>query len=166
MTTVEEWCVRWSIPREAYYELLNIARAFPASPPSGASRSEAAVSSDLLLETGRRRDIVLFRNNVGALKDDRGVPVRYGLANESAAQNKVLKSADFIGGYRRLITLADVGSYILQFLSTEAKELGWVYTGRGREKAQLAWANYINAMGGLAFFYAGNGPAFQHLPEN
>lgn len=164
--TFEQWCVRWSVPREAYDEWLMMVRAHPTGVDPKASKSEAAVSSEILLETGRRRDLVLFRNNVGALKDDRGVPVRYGLANESPAQNKLLKSADFIGGYRRLITQADVGTRILQFLSTEAKEYGWTYSGRGREPAQLNWANYINAMGGIAMFHNGSGPAFAHLPEN
>lgn len=162
--TIEEWCVRWGVPHAAYYELLAIARALPDPPASGSSRSEAAVSSDLLLETGARRDLLLFRNNVGALKDERGVPVRYGLANESPAQNKIIKSADFIGIYRRKIGPQDVGTFIGQFVSTEAKREGWRYSGQGRERAQMAWATIINSMGGRAVFHAG-GPAFSDLPE-
>jgi hypothetical protein len=39
----------------------------------------------------------LWRNNSGVLVDKRGVPIRYGLANESKAMNGVFKSGDFIG---------------------------------------------------------------------
>ena len=36
----------------------------------------------------------VFRNNVGVLRDDRGVPVRFGLANDSKSLNEQIKSGD------------------------------------------------------------------------
>ena len=162
----DQWAARWNIPAQALDELRFLARAVPVPAPGSIDRSEAAVSANLQIETGRRRDIVLFRNNVGALKDERGIPVRYGLANESAAQNRIMKSADHIGVWRRLIQPEDVGTFIGQIVSAETKREGWKYSGQGRESAQLAWANFINAMGGIAFFHAGPGPAFENLPEN
>lgn len=83
---------------------------------------------------------MLFRNIVGvSCLDANGRPVRYGLANESPDQNKVIKSADLIGIRPVLIEPRHVGHTIGQFVSREVKKGGWVYTGKGREAAQMAW---------------------------
>lgn len=92
----------------------------------------------------------LTRNNVGALQDKAGRLVRYGLANESAAQNKRMKSADDIGICPVLITPAHVGQTLGQFVSVEAKRSGWRYSGADREPAQLAWAKHVERLGGRA----------------
>lgn len=94
----------------------------------------------------------LWRNNVGVLKDDRGVPVRYGLANETPALNKALKSSDLIGWRPVLITPGMVGQTIAQFVSVECKREGWHYTGAGREAAQKAWLDLVTGSGGLGMF--------------
>jgi hypothetical protein len=99
-----------------------------------------------------RKGWLLFRNNVGALIDSRGVPVRYGLANESKAMNEKIKSADLIGIEPVLITSDMVGQTIGRFVSIEVKEEGWKYTGNGREKAQKAWLQLIVTNGGRALF--------------
>lgn len=80
-----------------------------------------------------------WRNNVGVLLDATGRPVRYGLANDSQALNRGLKSADLIG-------IGPGG----RFLSIEAKREGWTYRGTGREKAQAAWRDLVLHHGGLA----------------
>ena len=100
----------------------------------------------------------MFRNNSGALKDERGVPVRYGLANESAQQNKVLKSSDLIGIRKRLITVHDVGSVIGQFVARECKHGTWVYDPRDdRERAQNTFLELVLSYGGDAAFASGVG---------
>jgi len=118
--------------------------------------SEGAVSSVVRLEAARK-GIKLWRNNVGALLDARGVPVRYGLANDSAALNKVLKSSDLIGWRPVLITPAHVGLVIGQTVLRETKRVGWQYSGTDHEKAQLAWLTLGVAGGCDAAFCTGEG---------
>lgn len=97
----------------------------------------------------------LWRNNNGVLKDLSGRPVRYGLANDSKALNKVVKSADLIGGTPTKITPDMVGQTLLVFTSVEVKEESFneprSADERERYEAQLAWANLINSLGGRAY---------------
>jgi hypothetical protein len=87
----------------------------------------------------QRLGAVLWRNNVGAMKDERGVPVRFGLANDSKRINEVLKSSDLIG------------IYLGRFVSIECKEPGWVYSAmRSHDAAQHAWLQLVRLHGGLA----------------
>ena len=93
----------------------------------------------------------LWRNNVGVLKDERGVPIRFGLANTSKAVNGELKSGDLIGIRPVLITPDMVGKVIGQFVSRECKESHWKYNPRDtRDVAQGRWAALVNSLGGDA----------------
>lgn len=96
------------------------------------------------------------RNNVGALKTEDGRFIRFGLANESARMNEVLKSGDFIGIEEIEITPEMVGKTIGVFASREYKKPDWKYSGTEREKAQVRWANHINRKGGSAKFVTYN----------
>ena len=99
---------------------------------------------------------ILFRNNVGVLMDVRGVPVRYGLANDSPACNKQYKSGDLIGIRPVLITREMVGTLIGQFWSVEIKAPGWrISLNNEREAAQQRWINLVLAYGGMAQFSTG-----------
>lgn len=120
------------------------------------SASESRVQSLVRLEASQF-DTKLWRNNVGVLLDATGRPVRYGLANDSAALNRVLKSGDLIGWRTIIVTPDMVGRRIARFVSRECKPEGWRYTGTEREVAQLAWADLINAAGGDAAFATGEG---------
>jgi hypothetical protein len=102
-----------------------------------------------------KKGVRLFRNNVGAIKDERGVPVRFGLANDSKALNDVLKSADLIGWTPTLIQPHHVGMMFALFTSVEMKHEGWTYKGDAHERAQLAWLNLVIAGGGRALFATG-----------
>lgn len=153
------WMLRHGVSYAAMAELAQITGLFvpPAvPPPAGAQATEAYAQSLVRLEAPRV-GVYLFRNNVGVLEDRNGRPVRYGLANDSAALNAVLKSADLIGGRPVTITPQHVGQTLLQFLSRECKPPGWSYTGTPREVAQLNWANLINSHGGDAKFATGPG---------
>jgi hypothetical protein len=86
------------------------------------------------------------------LLDSRNVPVRYGLANDSASLNKTVKSGDLIGWRPVLVTPGHVGSLIAQFVSRECKRPSWAYTGTDHEKAQLRWIEAVAADGGDAKF--------------
>lgn len=81
----------------------------------------------------------LWRNNSGVLLDRRGVPVRYGLANESKAMNTQFKSGDLIGW-------TDDG----RFISIEDKPVGGVI-----EPAQIRWRDLVRASGGIAIIAYG-----------
>lgn len=159
MSNIHEWAVRWGVPIEAVRDLQVTLGTYtpplePTAPAYG--KSEAWAQSAVRLEASQK-GIKLFRNNVGALKDAKGRLIRYGLGNDTPALNEVLKSADLIGVRQVLIQPQHVGHVMGQFVSREIKEPNWQYTGTGREPAQLAWANLINAMGGDAAFASGAG---------
>lgn len=152
-----QWAIKYRVPAEALAELRGIfALDGSGAMPIIAGNSEAAVQSIVRLEAARK-GFRLWRNNVGALLDSRGVPVRYGLGNDSPQVNKRIKSADLIGWKPLLITERMVGSTIAQFLSRECKAPGWHYTGDEHEQAQLKWAELIVADGGDATFCTGDG---------
>ena len=158
MSQLHQWAIKWAVPAAALHDLqrtLGMLEA-PHMPEATAGTSEAAVSNRLRLAASRMGGR-LWRNNVGALVDDRGVPLRYGLANDSAALNRVIKSADLIGIYPLQVTADMVGSTVGQFWSIEAKQVGWSYTGRGREAAQSAWAQLVVSLGGRACFATDEG---------
>lgn len=71
------------------------------------------------------RDVVLYSAR----------PISFGLA---------VGSGDLIGWHQRTVTADDVGKTIALFLSVETKNKRGVITN-----AQEAWANIVNAMGGI-----------------
>lgn len=159
MNDIYAWAARWSIPTACLRDLQATLGVYTPPLPTEApsfGKSEGWVSSVVNLEASRK-GYRLWRNNVGVLEDRTGRPVRYGLANETAALNKVLKSADHIGWYSMTIEPQHVGHTFARFVSIEAKEPGWQYTGQGREVAQLSWVNMVNAAGGFARFVTGEG---------
>lgn len=136
---------------------------FGLSPSNAFSRieddphSENYVQSLVRLEAGRK-GLKLWRNNVGVLTNaETGQPVRYGLANDSKQLNASIKSGDLIGWRPVVITPAMVGTKIAQFVSRECKRPSWSYSATDREKAQLRWAEVVNADGGDACFVTAEG---------
>lgn len=155
---VYQWAARHGVSMQALHELQAIFGMHGGHelPPAVKGTSEAAVQAAVRLEAARK-GVRLFRNNVGALIDSRGVPVRYGLANESKQVNEVMKSADLIGWRPVVIGPQHVGQCLAQFVSREVKAVGWRYTGADREPAQLAWAQLVITGGGDASFCTGEG---------
>lgn len=162
MTTLDHWAQHWGIPSAAVADLRmrlgmdgRFAMAHPKRADEGAS--ESRVQASVRLEASAK-GLVMFRNNVGALRDERGVPVRYGLANESRAMNERIKSSDLIGIRPVQITTAHVGSTIGQFVARECKHGSWRHSPTdAHERAQLAFINLVLSLGGDAAFAAGEG---------
>ena len=161
---INQWAMRHHVSAQAMAELRQMLVS-GVSAIAGLPGSEASVSSAIQLEAGKRGDIILWRNNVGALRDDNGRVIRYGLANVSKAMNDRIKSADHIGIYRRIIQPPDVGSVIGQFLSIESKREDWRPDNSPRCLAQTAWGVGVTAWGGVALTHASSAlPAFSSLP--
>lgn len=155
MFSVTAWAARHGVSPLALAELREGLGAVtaPAAIDTPA-RSEAAAQQAIRL-AAPAKGVIAWRNNVGALQDERGVPVRYGLCNDTKALNEEIKSADLIGIKRVMVTPEMVGLVIGQFWSRECKRPGWSYAGTPREAAQLKWAQLIAAHGGDAGFATG-----------
>lgn len=150
------WAAKWRVPPAAIAELQTSVLGLDGTPGAVTGKSEAAVQSQVRLEASRKGGR-LWRNNVGAGYAEDGSFMRWGLANDSAQVNKVIKSADLIGLRPVAITPAHVGLVLGQFVSREVKASGWTYRGTGREIAQLNWATLVNTLGGDACFATGEG---------
>jgi len=151
--TLTQWAARHGVSAEALAELTGIV-IDPQSAPTG--QSEAAVQQLVRLEASRL-GMSLFRNNVGACKDDTGRVIRYGLCNDSAQMNKVIKSSDLIGIRPIIITPDMMGHTIGQFVAREVKRPGWSYRGTDREVAQQSFGQLVLRLGGDFKFCTGEG---------
>ena len=155
MNALHSWAIRYNIPPDAIRELRSILVVPTANRVSdGDAGDEAKVQAKIRVEASRK-GWLLFRNNVGAGKLDNGSFLRWGLANDSAALNSRVKSADLIGVRPVLISPRHIGRTIGQFVSVECKRAGWTYRGNDREQAQLRWAEAILGAGGHAVFATG-----------
>lgn len=147
---LHEWAAKWGVPAAALRELAKC----PEPPPALSGKSESAAQAAVRLaasQSGAR----LWRNNVGVLADERGVPVRYGLANESSQVNKAIKSSDLIGLRPVTVLPEHVGQVIGQFVAREVKRPGWAYSNTARERAQLKFIALVQSLGGDAAFTTG-----------
>lgn len=152
--TLLEWAAKWGVSVDALRDLATSTIYAPVTKDDG---SESRQQSLVRLEAAQKRSVYLFRNNVGATITDTGSFVRYGLANDTPAMNKAVKSGDLIGFRVRLITQADVGTRIAQFVSRECKHATWRWTNTPENQAQLKWAALINTHGGDAAIVTGPG---------
>lgn len=153
---LNQWAIKWGVPFEAVEDLRRQMTALPTDPPPKGGESEAAVQSRIRLEASAK-GCRLWRNNVGAFKDENGNFIRYGLFNDSAALNKQIKSGDLIGIRPVLIQPHHVGLIIGQFMMREAKRPGWQWSGTERELAQLRGIEMVIGFGGDACFANGEG---------
>lgn len=152
--TLLEWQRKHGITTEALADLVKMVGL--DVPRSSKGTPEARVQDEARL-LASKMGWRLFRNNVGVLKDERGVPVRYGICNDSPAMNKRIKSSDLIGIRPVVITPDMVGSTIGQFVAREVKKAGWNYKGTEHEQAQLAFGTLIIGLGGDFKFWNGEG---------
>lgn len=154
---LNQWALKWGVSYEALEDLrkqFGMINTDPVAPVRG--NNEAAVQARVRLEASHK-GARLWRNNVGAIKDERGVPVRYGLANDSKQMNDIIKSSDLIGLRPILITPQHVGQTIGQFVAREVKGPTWRYTGTKREQAQRKFLELVVSLGGDACFVTEEG---------
>jgi len=119
---------------------------------------EDEVQAELRLRIAQEGRTTVFRNNSGAMKDETGRVVRYGLANDSARINEKIKSHDLIGWTRVVITPEMVGQTVAVFTSIECKREGWKPNPTDkREQAQRTWAEAVTLAGGIARFISDPG---------
>ena len=150
------WAKKWGVSSQAIEDLRDTIVAQGVDTHSKENYGlESRAQSEVRLEAADK-GLRLWRNNVGAHKTDTGF-LRYGLANDSTAVNKRIKSADLIGIKPITITPEHVGCVLGQLVSREIKRPGWVYKGTGREEAQLNWALLVLSFGGDAAFATGKG---------
>lgn len=149
--TLDLWANRHDIPHEALAELKVLLGVDQPLIKPLHGQSEAAVQTRVRVEASQK-GLRLWRNNVGMLMDENGIPVRFGLANESQQMNKKIKSSDLIGIRPVLIKPHHVGSTIGQFVAREVKRGDWKFTGSDRESAQLKFLELVLSLGGDACF--------------
>ena len=113
--------------------------------------AESDIQALIRLEASKK-GMRLWRNNVGAVRFPDGSHVRFGLANDSKNVNSVFKSSDLIGIRPVVITQDMVGSTIGQFVAREIKQKNWIYKDTDHERAQKAFIDLVNALGGDALF--------------
>lgn len=128
-----EWCRRWNIPAPAIEELASI-------PDIAVPAAETTIVQRIRLDASKA-GLALWRNNSGVMVNPNGRPVRFGLGNESAAFNRIMKSSDLIG--------IQPGG---RFVAIEVKKPGWTWRGTEREIAQANFINHVRKLGGFACF--------------
>jgi len=112
--------------------------------------AESSIQAEIRL-LASQRGWRLWRNNVGVMTREDGVPVRFGLANDSKQLNAQYKSGDLIGIMPLVITPEHVGRTIGVFTSIECKHPDWKPSDRDeRYLAQKRWADLITSLGGYA----------------
>lgn len=146
--TLEDWQKLWALPAIAIQQLQELTAA--TSTPSD-ERSESFAASECRLALSHYK-VIQMRNNVGVLEDVNGTPVRYGLCNETKQMNQVMKSSDDVNILPYVVKPQDVGRKLGIFLGVEHKKPNWVYTGKGRETAQLTFQRMVRSAGGVALF--------------
>lgn len=154
MIYINQWAQRWNVSPQAIQELRELMGQDPTNSDVNVvdGRSENAISSHTRLNWPKQTNGVLWRNNVGAMQDETGRVVRFGLANESKKMNEQVKSSDLIGIRPIEIMPFHIGKIIGQFVAIETKEEGWRYTGTKREAAQRKFHEIVISKGGYATF--------------
>lgn len=154
MTTLTEWAHKHGVTGAALRELIEIIYPDVNSliPDPESYENESQVQAQIRLEAPKH-GAWLGRNNRGAMMNDKGRLVRFGLANDSDKIDKVFKTGDLVGGTQRMVMPEHIGQIWDIYTNVEVKEPGWRFTpGDKRAVAQLACINYHRKRGGIAGF--------------
>lgn len=132
------WAARWGIPQLALVDLATIYTS--AGGDAAEDGGESAVQQNLRV-VAASMGFSLWRNNSGAMTDERGRMVRFGLGNMSKRLSDKWKSSDLIG-------IGPGG----RFVAVECKAPGWTRPTNDRERAQAAFLGNVEALGGIGLF--------------
>jgi hypothetical protein len=163
--TYAEW--RGFYPEAAYHleSMLEYSKALVDVEGQSESRAQQLARFQIA-----KSGAMSWRNNVGATPakethicpackfhyETHKQPVRYGLANDSSAMNKKIKSSDLILCIPRKITPNMVGQIIGQFGAIEVKKPGFIFNPKDEHQAaQAQWLQLITSLGGYASFSTG-----------
>lgn len=113
--------------------------------------SESEVQQEIQTEA-MKMGTQLWRNNSGALKDETGRTVRFGLGNISKKSNEISKSSDLIGGTQVVITPDMVGKTIFIFTAIEVKSNDRSIVKDKRYQGQKNYIELVKVRGGIAGF--------------
>lgn len=114
---------------------------------------EAAVQQRVLLEHCTATRGQMWVNKSGALTDEHGRMIRYGLGHSSAQQVRSWASSDLIGITPTLITPEMVGYYLGVFTAYEVKHPGWkLQPSDDRAHAQQRYMQIVRDACGFAGF--------------
>lgn len=150
MFTLEQWQIKHNISNAAMTDLYYLFQPDGTHHEDGSSESATSRECELISARYGQR---LWRNNSGALKNEDGMMVRYGLGNTSARLNSVMKSSDYIGIKTLLIQPHHVGTKIGQFVAIEMKKPNWHLTPSDkRGQAQATFGAVVTNAGGLFSF--------------
>ena len=115
--------------------------------------SEAGVQQQTRLLHCQLTGGQIWRNNSGAMTGETGRVVRYGLGNDSAQLNKVIKSSDLIGITPVRIEPHMVGYFLGVFTAYECKPPGWkLLPSDTRGLAQQRFLSIVKESCGFAGF--------------
>lgn len=116
-------------------------------------KDESTIQQEIQI-AGMKYASNLHRNNSGAMTDETGRLVRFGLGNISAQHSKQWKSSDLIGITSVVITPDMIGKVIGVFTAVEVKKEDWNPTKKldERETAQLNFINWVKQRGGYSGF--------------
>lgn len=153
---IHEWAKRHNVSHAALSELAQIMGVESTEHTSGSDKPEARVQDAARLAASKM-GWRLWRNNKGVLKDDRGVPVRFGLVNDTKELGERVRSSDLIGIRPVIITPDMVGTTLGQFVAREIKKEKWKFTGTEREVGQLTFGEIVTSLGGDFKFWNGSG---------
>lgn len=121
--------------------------------------SEATIQQKTRLEAANN-GLLMYHNNVGACLDNTGRMIRYGLGNDSAQLNAVIKSSDLIGITPVTAFLASTGRWetLGVFTAFEIKASGWLQQASDeRANAQAKFHAIVREAGGFAGFVTAPG---------
>ena len=145
-----EWQRKHGITAEALADLVTMVGL--DVPRSTKDTPEARVQDAIRL-CASKNGAILWRNTVGALKDENGRLIRYGLCNDTKKLNENIKSSDLIGITPVMITDEMVGSLVGVFTAVEVKKSDWKFLQSDKRAcAQLKFGQIVIAKGGIFTF--------------